>query len=69
MSEGAWDMLLHLCRIRPLPKPYPPDHEGRRYLAELLYAGLIAPSKTSAAGFAPTASGLAIVRAKLAEAE
>lgn len=41
LSEGAENMLLHIARVRPLPKPFPPEVDGRRHLAELLFAGLI----------------------------
>lgn len=41
LSKGAQDMLLHIARIRPLPEPFPPEPDGRRFLAELLYGDLI----------------------------
>lgn len=55
LSVGAQDMLLHIARVRPLPKPYPPEVDGRRHLAELLFGGLI--EAIAEGQFQPTQSG------------
>lgn len=61
LSDGAKNMLLHIARVNPLPKPFPPHADGRRHLAELLFGDLIAP--VSEGEFAPTDFGWAVVRA------
>lgn len=60
LSDGAQNMLLHIARIRPLPKPFPPQHEGRRYLAELLFADLI--EAVGEGQFQATQSGREVAR-------
>lgn len=55
LSAGAQDMLLHIARVRPLPKPFPSEVDGRRYLAELLFGGLI--EAVAEGQFQPTPSG------------
>lgn len=55
LSEGAQNMLLHIARIRPLPKPFPSEVDGRRHLAELLFADLIVA--VSEGRFEPTERG------------
>lgn len=61
LSDGAQNMLLHIARIRPLPKPFPSEAEGRRHLAELLFADLIEP--VSEVRFEATESGRAAASA------
>lgn len=58
LSEGAKNMLLHIARVQPLPKPYPPEPDGRRHLAELLFADMIV--SVAEGKFAPTPFGRAV---------
>lgn len=60
LSDGAQNMLLHIARVRPLPKPFPPEVDGRRHLAELLFGGLI--EAVAEGQFQPTQSGCEIAR-------
>lgn len=60
LSDGAQNMLLHIARVRPLPKPFPPEVDGRRHLAELLFGGLI--EAVAEGQFEPTQSGREIAR-------
>jgi len=55
LSDGAQNMLLHIARVRPLPKPFPSEVDGRRYLAELLFGGFI--EAVAEGQFEPTESG------------
>lgn len=61
LVDGARDMLLHIARVSPLPKPFPSETDGQRHLTELIFGDLI--TETSPGRFVPTDFGWAVVRA------
>lgn len=56
LSDGAKDMLLHIARVRPLPKPFPSHEDGLSHLNELQREGMI--TRVTDKLFSPTWSGL-----------
>lgn len=60
LSDGGKNMLLHIARICPLPKPFPPPALGQFHLLELRETNLIA--KISATAFCPTALGAEVAK-------
>lgn len=58
LSDGAQNMLLHIARVRPLPRPFPSEALGIFHLRELMAADLIA--RVSETRFKPTDLGSAV---------
>lgn len=59
LSAGAGYMLLHIARVRPLPKPFPPIEIGAQHLDELR-DDLVVFDDDAPSNFVPTPLGFAV---------